>query len=60
LRKDDVELVAPWYLLVTQQSLPYFFNPDGSVREYFINTENHYYQNGFFLFYGNNNILLEI
>ncbi len=55
---DNTVLSGPWYLMITNQQIPYFLKEDGSPKTQYANLEIPYHGDGIFLLYNDQDIIL--
>ena len=56
--EDNTVLLGPWYLMITNQQIPYFLEEDGSPKIQYTNIEIPYQGDGVFLLYSSQGLVL--
>lgn len=56
--EDNTLLIGPWYLMITNQQIPYFLEEDGSPKTQYQEIKIPYKGEGVFLFYSDQDLIL--
>ncbi len=56
--EHNIELIGPFYLMTTQENLPFFFQNNGEIKPEYSSLRIRYYENNFFLLYNADNLVL--